>query len=65
MPTPPHPGTAVNAVARSIVWRMKRRLSIARTWSAGSSGGGLGRGRGEAMGTRIPVGVGSIKYFTV
>ena len=44
--TPPHPGTAVNAVARSIVWRMKRRLSIARAWSAGSSGGGLGRRMG-------------------
>jgi hypothetical protein len=30
IPTPPHPGTAVKAVARSIVRRMKERLSIAR-----------------------------------
>ena len=27
--TPPHPGTAVNAPARSIVSRMKRRFSMA------------------------------------
>jgi hypothetical protein len=44
---------------------MKRRLSIARTWSDGSSGGGLGRRCGKAIGTRIPVGVGSIKYFAL
>jgi hypothetical protein len=31
----PRPGTAVNEEARSIVSRMKRRLSIARSWSAG------------------------------
>src|SRR5262245_25430996 len=30
--TPPHPGTAVNAPARSIVSRMKRRFSIACAW---------------------------------
>jgi hypothetical protein len=40
-------------------------LSIARTWSEGSSGGGLGSGWGEAIGSRIPVGVGSIKYFVL
>ena len=33
MPTCPHPGTAVNAPARSIVSRMKRRFSIARSRS--------------------------------
>jgi hypothetical protein len=44
---------------------MKRRLSIARTWSDGSSGGGLGSRWGEAIGTRIPVDVTSIKYFAV
>ena len=44
MATPPHPGTAVKAVARSIVERMKDRLSIARAWSAGSGpASGLGR----------------------
>src|SRR5262249_46166904 len=30
--TPPHPGTAVNAPARSIVSRMKRRFSMAWAW---------------------------------
>src|SRR5262249_57471408 len=35
--TPPHPGTAVKDEARSIVSRMKRRLSIARPWSEGGS----------------------------
>src|SRR5829696_2503863 len=35
MTTCPQPGTAVKAEARSIVSRMKRRLSIARSWSAG------------------------------
>src|SRR3954470_17918153 len=34
--TPPQPGTAVNAVARSMVERMKERLSMARAWRAGS-----------------------------
>jgi hypothetical protein len=33
--TPPHPGTAVNAVARSMVERMNDRLSIARACRAG------------------------------
>ena len=37
MPNCPQPGTAVNAEARSIVSRMKRRLSIARSCSAGGS----------------------------
>src|SRR5215213_4942366 len=37
MATCPQPGTAVKADARSIVSRMKRRLSIARSWSAGGS----------------------------
>ena len=37
---PPHPGTAVNADARSIVSRMKLRLSIARECRAGTSDGG-------------------------
>src|SRR5687767_8614325 len=31
--TPPHPGTAVHDPARSTVWRMKRRSSIARASS--------------------------------
>src|SRR3954447_2873152 len=51
MATPPHPGTAVKAVARSMVWRMNDRLSIARAWSAGASDGLGGTSRGEAMGT--------------
>src|SRR3954463_9339996 len=37
MATCPQPGTAVNEEARSIVSRMKRRLSIARSCSAGGS----------------------------
>src|SRR5687767_9543813 len=37
MATCPQPGTAVKAEARSIVSRMKRRLSIARSCSAGGS----------------------------
>ena len=37
MSTPPHPGTAVNEEARSIVSRMNERLSMAREWSAGIS----------------------------
>ena len=49
MATPPQPGTAVKAVARSMVWRMKERLSMARAWSAGVSGGVGGTSRGEAM----------------
>ena len=49
MATPPQPGTAVKAVARSMVWRMKERLSMARAWSAGASGGVGGTSRGEAM----------------
>ena len=32
MATPPQPGTAVNSVARDIVSRMKRMLSIACAW---------------------------------
>jgi len=43
--TPPHPGTAVNAAPRSIVRRMKRRSSMARspraTGSEVRSSGGL------------------------
>src|SRR5262245_8755079 len=35
--THPHPGTAVKDEARSIVSRMKRRLSIARPWSEDGS----------------------------
>ena len=57
MATPPHPGTAVNDVARSIVSRMKERLSIARSCSAGD--GVLGDrncGLGDA---RVPRGTGS------
>ena len=38
--TTPHPGTAVNEPACSIVSRMKRRLSIARAERAGGSPGG-------------------------
>ena len=49
MATPPQPGTAVKAVARSIVCRMNERLSIARAWSAGGSGGGARTRWGKAM----------------
>jgi hypothetical protein len=41
MATPPHPGTAVNAAARSIVLRMKLRLSMALECRAGMSAEGL------------------------
>jgi hypothetical protein len=46
MRTPPHPGTAVNAAARSIVDRMNRRSSPARSWREGASRGRR-RGRGR------------------
>ena len=41
----PHPDTAVKLPARSIVSRMKRRLSIARAWISGGSAclGRIGR----------------------
>jgi hypothetical protein len=38
--TPPRPGTAVNEPARSMVWRMYRKLSIA--WACSSKGCGRG-----------------------
>ena len=63
MTTPPHPGTAVNAVARSIVCRMKERLSIARAWSAGESGAGTRTRWGEAMKAMILRGPCFSKYF--
>src|SRR5687767_5336571 len=52
--TMPHPDTAVNAPARSIVSRMNSRLSIARACSAGGSPeGGAESGRPEAIGTKL------------
>src|SRR4051812_40206392 len=63
IPTPPHPGTAVNSVARSMVWRMKRRLSMARWWSAGSSAGGGDMRWGEAMVYMVMATLDFIKYF--
>ncbi len=47
--TPPQPGTAVKAVARSMVERMKDRLSIARACNAGAAAGSLGVGLGMVM----------------
>jgi len=41
---PPHPGTAVKEPARSMVSRIKRRLSIARACKAGGPGGRGGPG---------------------
>src|SRR5947209_4624217 len=50
MTTCPQPGTAVNEEARSIASRMKRRLSIARSCSAGgSSASGFWKGWTTAM----------------
>lgn len=50
IPTIPHPETAVNAPAASMVLRMNARLSIARPWSDESSFGGGGRsGRTDVM----------------
>ena len=49
IPTPPHPGTAVKAVARSMVSRIKERLSMARAWRAGESAGVGGTRWGEAI----------------
>src|SRR5690349_20434170 len=48
MMTVPHPDTAVNVAAASIVSRMKRRLSIARACISGGSAGR--RGMTRAMG---------------
>src|ERR1700722_3569933 len=45
MPTPPHPGTAVKRPAFSIVSRMKRRLSAARTSKRTGSEVGSRKGR--------------------
>src|SRR6201990_1470774 len=53
MATCPQPGTAVKEEARSIVSRMKRRLSIARSWSAGGSSS---RGFSNVCTTVIPLG---------
>jgi hypothetical protein len=40
MPTPPHPGTAVNALARAIASRMKRRFASACAWIGSGCGNG-------------------------
>src|SRR6266705_643493 len=53
--TCPHPGTAVKAPARSIVSLMKRRLSIARSWS----------GCGCDMSEMLAFGAICVKYFTL
>jgi hypothetical protein len=39
----------VKAVARSMVDRMKERLSMARAWSAGANGWSVGVGLGMPM----------------
>src|SRR5439155_27293120 len=54
----PQPGTAVNDPARSMVWRMKRRSSTARSR----------RGWGELMGraaVKMTCGHASVKYFAL
>src|SRR4029079_16678953 len=52
--TIPHPETAVNEPAASIASRMKARLSIARTCSAGGSGAGARcKGVTDAMGAKV------------
>ena len=53
--TCPQPGTAVNEPARSIVWRMKRRLSSARSWS----------GLGATMTDMMRDGGFDVKYFVI
>ena len=55
MATCPQPGTAVKALARSIVSRMKRRFSMARSCS----------GRGADMGDNLPAAVVIDKYFVM
>ena len=63
--TIPHPDTAVNEPAFSIVSRMKARLSIARACSAGGSGvGGACKGRTDAMLVIVAVQLITVKYFT-
>ena len=47
--TPPQPGTAVNGVARSMVWRMNERSSMARSWRAGTGRLSGRRGVTDAM----------------
>ena len=49
------PGTAVNAPARAMVSRMKRRFSIARSC----------RGWGEDMDGNLDAGAESVKYFVL
>src|SRR5688572_11115952 len=61
--TIPHPQTAVNAPAASIVLRMKARLSIARPWSDDSSGGVGLSCRTDVMRISYPVAPISVKYF--
>jgi hypothetical protein len=61
MATPPHPGTAVNAAARSIVSRMKRRLSAA--WASIATGSRVRRGLAEAMIESLAVDPVFVKYF--
>ena len=62
--TIPHPDTAVNEPAASIVLRMKARLSIALPWSDESSGGGVGLSwRTDVMGVSYRVATRPVKYF--
>src|SRR2546421_4138829 len=65
--TCPQPGTAVNDDARSIASRMKRRLSIARSCSAGgSTASGFWKGWTTAMlGEKYTRGGNHVKCFTV
>ena len=68
MPTAtiPHPETAVNAPAASIVSRMKARLSIARACSVGGSVAGvLCSGLTEAILITLPRLLTTVKYFAI
>src|SRR3954467_8778672 len=63
MTTSPQPETAVNVPARSIVSRMKRRLSIARSCISGGVDCGGRRGITGAMAIIVGVRCGGSKYF--
>src|SRR5947209_14507603 len=65
MTTSPQPDTAVKVPARSIVSRMKRRLSIARSCISGGVECGGRRGITGGMARMVEGGCGGSKYFVM
>src|SRR5207253_670803 len=63
--TSPQPETAVKVPARSIVSRMKRRLSIARSCISGGVVWGGRRGITGGMARMVEGGCGGSKYFVI